>query len=105
MLFRYWTLPPAWLEEGPLEEPQLYARRWWALAVLCLSLVVIGLDNTILNVALPSLVRDLGAGASQLQWMVDADILVFAGPLLTVGAPGDRAAPRRAPPSGLVICP
>src|SRR6478609_6955154 len=55
-----------------------YERRWWVLGVLCLSLLVIGLDNTILNVALPTLARDLGATNSQLQWMVDAYILVFA---------------------------
>jgi MFS family permease len=67
-----------------------YQRRWWALAVLCLSLVVLGMDNTILNVTLPTLTRDLGATASQLQWMVDAYILVFAGLLLTMGALGDR---------------
>ena len=69
---------------------KLYERRWAALAVLALSLVVIGMDNTILNVALPTLVRDLDASASQLQWMVDAYVLVFAGLLLTMGALGDR---------------
>lgn len=69
---------------------QAYDKRWWALGVLCFSLLVIGLDNTILNVALPTLVRDLHASASQLQWMVDAYVLVFAGLLLTAGALGDR---------------
>jgi EmrB/QacA subfamily drug resistance transporter len=69
---------------------KLYERRWAALAVLALSLVVIGMDNTILNVALPTLVRDLDASASELQWMVDAYVLVFAGLLLTMGALGDR---------------
>src|SRR4051812_30032905 len=58
-------------------------RRWLVLAVLCLSLVVIVMDNTILNVALPSLVSDLGATNSQLQWIVDAYTIVFAGLLLT----------------------
>ena len=67
-----------------------YQRRWWALAVLCLSLVVLAMDNTILNVALPTLARDLQATGSQLQWMVDAYLLVFAGLLLTMGAVGDR---------------
>ena len=65
-------------------------RRRAVLAVLCLSLLVIGLDNTILNVALPTLVRDLHANASQLQWIVDAYALVFAGLLLPAGALGDR---------------
>lgn len=82
---------------------ELYDRRWWALGVLCLSLVVIGLDNTILNVALPTLVRDLHATTSQLQWMVDAYILVFAGLLLTMGALGDRFGRKRALAIGLVI--
>src|SRR5213078_3759705 len=65
-------------------------RRWWALGVLCLSLLVIGLDNTILNVALPALVHDLNASTSQLQWIVDGYTLVFAGLLLTAGSIGDR---------------
>lgn len=69
---------------------RLYRRRWQALAVLSLSLAVIGMDNTILNVALPTLVRELHASASQLQWMVDAYTLAFAGLLLTMGALGDR---------------
>ena len=58
--------------------------------MLCLSLVLIVMDNTILNVALPSLVSDLGATNSQLQWIVDSYVLVFAGLLLTAGALGDR---------------
>src|SRR5688572_18151603 len=63
-------------------------RRWYILAVLCLSLTVIGIDNTILNVALPSIVRGLDASGSQLQWMVDAYVIVFACLLLTAGALG-----------------
>ncbi len=64
--------------------------RWWTLFVLSLSLVIIGLDNTILNVAIPTIQTDLDASASQLQWMVDAYVLVFAGLLLTMGSLGDR---------------
>ena len=78
-------------------------RRWWTLAVLCLSLLVIGLDNTILNVALPTLQRDLGASSSQLQWIVDAYMLVFAGLLLTAGALGDRFGRKRALTFGLAV--
>ncbi len=74
----------------------IFARRWWTLAVLCTSLLVISLDNTILNVALPTLVRDLGATSSQLQWIVDSYVLVFAGLLLTAGALGDRYGRRMA---------
>jgi EmrB/QacA subfamily drug resistance transporter len=78
-------------------------RRWWTLAVLCLSLLVIGLDNTILNVALPTIQRDLDASSSQLQWIVDAYMLVFAGVLLTAGALGDRFGRKRALSVGLLI--
>jgi EmrB/QacA subfamily drug resistance transporter len=80
-----------------------YQRRWWALAVLCLSLVVLGMDNTILNVTLPTLARDLGATASQLQWMVDSYILVFAGLLLSMGALGDRFGRKLALNAGLLV--
>jgi EmrB/QacA subfamily drug resistance transporter len=84
-------------------QTELYAKRWWALGALCLSLVIIGMDNTILNVALPTLSRDLGASASQLQWMVDAYVLVFAGLLLTMGALGDRFGRKKALNIGLVV--
>jgi EmrB/QacA subfamily drug resistance transporter len=65
-------------------------RRWWVLAVLCVSLMMIGLDNTILNVALPTLVRELHASFGQLQWIVDSYTVVFAGLMLTAGSLGDR---------------
>jgi MFS family permease len=73
----------------------VYRHRWLTLLVLCVSLLVIVLDNTILNVALPTLSRPaarggLGASASQLQWMVDSYTIVFAGLLLTAGSLGDR---------------
>ena len=64
--------------------------RWWTLGVLSLSLLIIGLDNTILNVAIPTLQQEFDASASELQWMVDSYVLVFAGLLLTLGALGDR---------------
>jgi len=80
-----------------------YQRRWWALVVLCLSLVVLGMDNTILNVTLPTLARDLAATASQLQWMVDAYILVFAGLLLTMGTLGDRFGRKLTLNAGLLV--
>ena len=78
-------------------------RRWWTLAVLCLSLLVIGLDNTILNVALPTMQRDLDASSSQLQWIVDIYMLVFAGVLLTAGSLGDRFGRKRALTFGLAV--
>jgi EmrB/QacA subfamily drug resistance transporter len=88
---------------APVEHPEGYDRRWWILGVLCMSLLIIGLDNTILNVALPTLVRRLGATASQLQWMVDSYTLVFAGLLLTMGTLGDRFGRRYSLAAGLAI--
>ena len=81
----------------------VHARRWWTLAVLCFSLVVITLDNTILNVAIPTLQRQLNASNSQLQWMVDSYTLVFAGLLLTAGSLGDRFGRRGALQVGLAV--
>ena len=72
-------------------------RRWWTLVVLCLSLLVIALDNTILNVgAADARSATSTPRASQLQWIVDAYMLVFAGVLLTAGALGDRFGRKRA---------
>jgi EmrB/QacA subfamily drug resistance transporter len=80
-----------------------YQRRWLILVVLCFSLLVIVLDNTILNVAIPTLSRQLDPTNSQLQWMVDSYTLVFAGLLLTAGSLGDRFGRRGALQLGLVI--
>jgi EmrB/QacA subfamily drug resistance transporter len=78
-------------------------RRWWAFGVLCLSLLVVVLDNTILNVALPTLARDLSATGSQLQWIVDSYVLIFAGLLLTSGSIGDRFGRKGALFAGMAI--
>ncbi len=78
-------------------------RRWWALGVLCMSLVLITLDNTILNVALPTLARDLHASTSQLQWIVDSYQLVFAGLLFTAGSLADRYGRKGMLQLGLVV--
>ena len=78
-------------------------RRWGVLAVLCLSVFLIVVDNTIVNVALPTLVRELGATTSQLQWIVDAYTLVFAGLLLAGGSIGDRWGRKGALLVGLVL--
>ena len=79
------------LSAAPAAAPaERYDKRWWTLGVLCLSLMVIGVDNTILNVALPSIVRQLNAQGSALQWIIDAYTIVFAGLLLTAGSLGDR---------------
>src|SRR6478672_1066808 len=83
--------------------PEIYARRWWILTVLCTSLMIVIIGNTALNVALPTLSRDLGASTSQLQWMVDAYSLVFAGFLFTGGSLGDRFGRKGALQVGLLI--
>lgn len=80
-----------------------YARRWKTLGVLSLSLVIIGLDNTILNVALPTLQDHFHASASRLQWMVDAYMLVFAGLLLVFGTLGDRFGRKLALQAGVTV--
>ena len=86
------------------QDPQIiHQRRWKILAVLSLSLVIIGLDNTVLNVALPTLQRTSTPRASTLQWIVDAYLLVFAGLLLTMGTLGDRFGRKRALQAGLAV--
>ena len=78
-------------------------RDWLAVVVISVSLLMIGLDNTILNVTLPTLQRALSASASQLQWTVDVYLMVFAGLLLAAGNLGDRIGRRRTLQSGLVV--
>ncbi|MCU1456860.1 MAG: drug resistance transporter [Actinomycetia bacterium] len=85
------------------DEQRLHDRRWWALATMCMSILILGLDNTILNIAIPALVRDLHASTSQLQWIVDGYTLVFAGLLLTAGSIGDRFGRKGALTVGLTI--
>src|SRR3954467_14618888 len=84
-------------------DPTTYARRWKTLGVLALSLLIIGLDNTILNVALPSLQKEFDASSSTLPWIVDSYLLVFAGLLLTMGTLGDRFGRKRALQAGLAL--
>jgi EmrB/QacA subfamily drug resistance transporter len=84
-------------------DPAVHERRWLILGVLCLSLLIIVMDNTILNVAIPSLIRDLGASNSQIQWIVDSYVLVFAGLLLTTGSLSDRFGRKGALQLGIVL--
>jgi EmrB/QacA subfamily drug resistance transporter len=86
-----------------MDEAAIHDRRWLALGVLCLALLTITLDNTILNVAIPALEKDLHTSTSQLQWIVDGYTLVFAGLLLTMGSLGDRFGRKGALMVGLVI--
>src|SRR6266536_3063514 len=80
---------------GSRTRERAYQRRWWIPAALSLSLLIIIIDDTIINVAVPTLQRELGASATALQWIVDSYILVFAGLLLTMGALGDRFGRKR----------
>src|SRR4051794_21606057 len=78
-------------------------RRWWALAALVLSMLTLGLDATVLNVALPTISTELDAGIDGLQWVVNSYTLVFAGLLLPFGALGDRYGRKRLLIIGLAV--
>lgn len=78
------------MEKQRIEDLPGYETRWWGMLFIAISLLVISLDNTILNTAIPAISRDLGASSSELQWIIDAYVLVFAALLLTMGAIGDR---------------
>ena len=78
-------------------------RRWLVLAICCMSLFIAGLDSTIVNVALPSIQRDLHAPVSGLQWTVDAYTLVLASFLILSGSTADRVGRRRIFQAGLVL--
>jgi EmrB/QacA subfamily drug resistance transporter len=80
-----------------------YERRWWVLATMTVCLLVVIMGNTILNVALPSVQRELGATHGELQWAVDAYILVFACLLFSWGVIGDRIGRRRVLLIGLTV--
>jgi EmrB/QacA subfamily drug resistance transporter len=91
-------------KEAPMSLPATpYARRWQALIVLAMSLLIVSIDNTILNVALPTIRTELDATSSQLQWIVDGYLLAFAVLLLIAGSLGDRFGRKRALVFGLVV--
>jgi EmrB/QacA subfamily drug resistance transporter len=81
----------------------MLGRRWWMLGVTCLSVIVISLDLTILNIALPSISAALHADTGDLQWLVDAYALVFAGVMLPAGMIGDRLGRKRMLLAGLAV--
>ena len=85
------------------DTPPGYERRWWVLATMTVCLLVVIMGNTILNVALPTLQRELDATHGELQWAVDAYILVFAGLLFSWGVIGDRIGRRKVLLIGLTI--
>ncbi|OXM51687.1 MFS transporter [Amycolatopsis alba] len=87
------------MNETPTRDP----RRWWILIVLCLSTLVLVVDNMVLTVAVPPLAEDLKASAQDTQWILDSYILVFAGLLLTSGSLGDRFGRRKVMIIGLLL--
>ena len=98
------TTPPDSLPDTPLhEQPAIQSRRWFLLGIMCLSLVLVVMAVSGLNTALPTMQRDLDASASELQWIVDAYAVLFAGLLLTAGAIGDRFGRKRALIAGLLV--
>ena len=93
---------PAGPPPGPFG-PDGHPRRWAILGVLVVSLLVVVLDNTVLNIALPTIQRDLDATQSQLVWAVDSYVLVFAALLFTWGVLGDKYGRKRILVIGLAI--
>ncbi|MFF4545158.1 DHA2 family efflux MFS transporter permease subunit [Streptomyces sp. NPDC001435] len=80
-----------------------YARRWWALLVLCLSLLIIVMANTALTVAAPDMAEDLGLSSADLQWVIDGYTVPYAALMLLLGAIGDKYSRRGALVLGLVV--
>ena len=89
--------PPVEKMTGP------YARRWWALLVLCLSLLITVMANTSLIVAAPDMTTDLGLSSSDLQWVVDSYTVPYAALMLVLGAIGDKYSRRGALVLGLLL--
>ena len=84
-------------------QSRIYRMRWWTLAVVSVTVVLATIDETILNVAIPSLQRDLGASASSLLWIMNSYMVVFGGLLLTMGGVGDRFGRARMLRYGLAV--
>ena len=82
---------------------RLDPRRWWVLAVMSVGTLLVFLDDTVVNTALPRISLDLDASTSALQWVIDAYVLVLAGLLLLSGSIGDRYGRKRMMTTGLVV--
>jgi EmrB/QacA subfamily drug resistance transporter len=80
-----------------------YRRRWWILGALCLSLLVVGLDVTVLNVALTRIATTLGASTTQLQWIVNSYVLTYAMLMVPAGVLGDRIGRSKVLGAGLSV--
>ncbi|MFI6845809.1 MFS transporter [Kitasatospora sp. NBC_00085] len=84
--------------------PVTRRRAWAAVAVVCAALFLLGLDFTVLNVAVPGLRAELGPTLAETQWIVDGYALALGGCVLAAGALGDRYGRRRASAAGLALC-
>jgi EmrB/QacA subfamily drug resistance transporter len=93
------TAPTETAQAAPVPEP----RRWLVLAVMSVGTLMVFLDDTVVNTAIPQISVDLDASASALQWVIDAYVLVLAGLLLLSGSIGDRYGRRRTMTVGLVV--
>src|SRR5580693_9604467 len=82
--------PPTPTDGADLRDVTHSARRWWALVAIAASVLVVGLDLTVLNLALPTISGDLHASTSDLQWILDSYSLVLAAVMLPAGLLGDR---------------
>ncbi|HTL85074.1 MAG TPA: MFS transporter [Acidimicrobiia bacterium] len=91
------------MEDGMVVQATEPARRWWVLAVMSVGTMIVFLDDTIVNTALPRISVDLRAGTSGLQWVVDAYVLVLAGLLMLCGSLGDRYGRKRMMTIGLIV--
>lgn len=89
--------------EASTDRPQGHPQRWLILGVICLAQLTVLLDNTVLNVAIPSLTKELDASTSDIQWMINAYSLVQSGLLLTAGSAADRYGRKRLLVAGLAL--
>ncbi|MCT9079390.1 MFS transporter [Streptomyces fulvoviolaceus] len=88
---------------APVTVSQGHPQRWLILGVICLAQLTVVLDNTVLNVAIPSLTRELGAATSDIQWMINAYSLVQSGLLLSAGSAADRYGRKKMLIAGLTL--
>lgn len=97
------TRRPAAADRPDGENGRPYPKRWWALGVLCLSLLIIVMANTSLTVAAPAMTADLGLTSSDLQWVIDGYTVPYAALMLLLGAIGDKYSRRGALLLGLLV--
>lgn len=89
--------------DNELKTSREYRMRWWTLVVIAISVLIVVLDSTIVNIALPTLQREMNTTISELQWIINAYILVFGSLMLTTGALGDRWGRARILQAGIII--